>query len=97
MPSALLLATTSAPIDSSSPPAAYKHVLSSQKSLLKGKRQSMKRCGESWRNSKPSIHNNKNMFKRLLHRFKHSHDGKRVASNVGYLMLLQFSSYLFPL
>jgi len=37
------------------------------------------------------------MFKRLLHRLKHSHDGKRVASNVGYLMLLQFASYLFPL
>src|SRR5690625_3270877 len=26
----------------------------------------MKRCEGSWRNSKPSIHNNKNMFKRLL-------------------------------
>lgn len=37
------------------------------------------------------------MFKRLSHRLKNSHDGKRVASNVGYLMLLQFSSYLFPL
>src|SRR5690625_3611967 len=37
------------------------------------------------------------MFKGLLNRLKNSHDGKRVASNVGYLMLLQFASYLFPL
>lgn len=37
------------------------------------------------------------MMKRLIGKLKDNHDGKRVASNLGYLFLLQFANYLFPL
>lgn len=37
------------------------------------------------------------MIKRFLSRLKHNQDGKRVASNFGYLVVLQFAGYLFPL
>lgn len=37
------------------------------------------------------------MFKVLIDRINKSKDGKVVASNFGYLMLLQFAGYIFPL